>query len=299
MPIIAYQSFNANSSSNHGTQALSFQRFTKDTNVNTKKRKAEVLEYPQDPTDLATPIEGPAFKKEVPFLDKSMHTVNVFGNHISQVWQHFVRELGGMPNIMVIGELDSSHTDFKTIVGGSNVVIESFAQKKACQSFTAISQGGTGSQIAEISTGVGYVAYSVQGLNVVFVHVPNEFATNAEKVKNFYAKIAQDLNSGGKVIHLVLGDTNQKSLNFTANALNSAFSTTAYKTAASQASLIDTYPLLTTGTNSTGKEMYDVAVYRSDLIDMDKAVYISQSPTGITVTDHCGLGVVVTAKTTN
>jgi hypothetical protein len=299
MPIIAYQSFNANSSSNHSTQAVSFQRFTKDTNANTKKRKHDILEYPQDPTDLATPIEGPAFKHEVPFLTKDMHTTNVFGNHISQTWQHFVREFGAMPNIMVIGELDSSHTDFNKIVGGSNVNLESFSQTKACQSFTAISQSDTGSQIKLVASDIGYVAYSVFDLNVVFVHVPNAIATDKGKMQVFYKQVSQKIKMGGDVIHLVLGDTNQKTLSFTADVLNSCFGVTAYQTAASQASLIDTYPLLTTGTNSTGKEMYDVAVYRSDLLDLEKAVYISQSPTGVTVTDHCGLGVSVKVKMTN
>jgi hypothetical protein len=104
---------------------------------------------------------------------------------------------------------------------------------------------------------------------------------------------------GGDVTHLVLGDTNQKNLSFTADVLNRCLVGTDYQTAATQAALIDTFPLLTTGTNSTGKEMYDVAVYRSDLRDLQKAVYISQSPTGITVTDHCGLGVSVKVKSTN
>ena len=298
MPIIAYQSFNANSSSNHHTLALASQPLTRSTDGNMRKRGHEVLEYPQDPNNLNSPIEGPAFKRRIVTVEKKRYTSTVFGNHISQVWQHFQRELGGMPNIMVIGELDSSHSDFKQIVKGTDLLVEAFPQKKACQSFSAISQSETGSLISQVATGIGYVAYSVSGLNVVFVHVPNDFATNASKVEVFYQQIAEEFKSGGKIIHLVMGDTNQKSLDFTARALNGAFKTTTYKTAASKAELVDTYPLLKTGTNSTGKEMYDVAVYRSDLVEMEKAVYISQSPTGITVTDHCGLGVVVKPKTT-
>ena len=297
MPIIAYQSFNANSSSEHGDKALSFQRFTKSTNKFSMEQGHEILELPVIPEDTMAVVEGPAYKHEIEKLDKGDHTVQVFGAHITQVYQQFWRELGGMPNIMVIGELDASHPDFKKIVMGTNLDITPFPQKKACQSFTAISQGGPGSMISPLGSGIGFVAYSVMGWNVVFVHVPNEFATNADKVEMFYYKIAKGFNGVGKTIHLVLGDTNQKSANFTANVLNSAFGTTAYQTAASKATMIDTFPSLTMGTNSTGKEMYDVAVYRSDLIDLKQVVYISQSPTGITVTDHCGLGVKIEART--
>ncbi len=299
MAIIAYQSLNANSSSTHDFKSMSFQRFTKDANKNSRKRDRDILEYPIDPFNLADPIEGPANKRRIADLQNTQHTVSVFGGHVSQVWQHLVREFGGMPDLMVIGEMDSSHQDFESFVSGNNMIVDSFPNKKACQFFSAICQKPQGSQLKSVTSGAGYVVYSVHDFNFVFVHVPNEFTTDAPNLKNFYTKIAQELNGGGKVIHAVLGDTNQKRTGFTADVLNAAFGVTAYQTASPLALLVDTYPPLTIGTNSTGKEMYDVAVYRSDLLDLKKVAYISQSPTSVTVTDHCGLGIHIVAKTTH
>jgi len=299
MPIIAYQSFNANTSSTHGLNSLSFQRFTKSTNKVSRKRGNYVLEYPTDPNHLNEPIEGPANKRRIAEIDEDQHTVGIFGSHISQAWQHFQRQFLGMPDLMVIGEMDSSHEDFKSFVGGSNMTVESFSNKKACQSFSAICQNPQSGQVYKITSGIGYVVYSVYGLNVVFVHVPNEFATKRGQMENFYSKIAQDLNSGGKVIHVVLGDTNQRQTDFTAAVLDRAFGVTCYETASPKASLVDTWPPLTVGTNSNGTLMYDVAVYRSDVLDLKHIAYISQSPTTITVTDHCGLAIQVEQKGTN
>jgi hypothetical protein len=53
------------------------------------------------------------------------------------------------------------------------------------------------------------------------------------------------------------------------------------------------------GTNSTGSKMYDIAVYRSDIVDLKKGTaYVSQSSSSVTITDHCGLGLNVELKKT-
>ena len=51
------------------------------------------------------------------------------------------------------------------------------------------------------------------------------------------------------------------------------------------------------GTNSTGTKMSDIAVYRSDAVELKKeTAYVSQSSSSVTITDHCGLGLNVVKK---
>jgi len=296
MPIVAYQSFNANVSTTHDFNSMKFQRFTKDTNAHMTGQGNDVLEYPTDPSILNVPIEGPAYKRPISRLESDQHTVGIFGGHICQMWQHFVRQFGGMPDLMVIGEMDSSHQDFKTMVSGVDLRFDAFPNTKACQSFSAICQNPLGRAISAVAAGIGYVVYSVTDLNMVFVHVPNEIATNKPAMQKFYTQIANELTRGGKIIHVVLGDTNQQQTNFTADVLNAAFGVTSYQTAAQSASMVDVYLGSAGGTNSNASKMYDVAVYRSDVLDLKKIAYISQSATSVTVTDHAGLGIQVERK---
>jgi hypothetical protein len=296
MPIVAYQSFNANVSTTHDFNSMKFQRFTKDTNAHMTGQGNDVLEYPTNRAILDVPIEGPAYKRPISRLESDQHTVGVFGSHICQMWQHFVRQFGRMPDLMVIGEMDSSHQDFKTMVSGDNLRFDAFPNAKACQSFSAICQNPEGGRVTAVAAGVGYVVYSVADLNMVFVHVPNEIATNQPAMQKFYSQIANELTRGGKVIHVVLGDTNQQRPNFTADVLNAAFGVTTYQTAALSASPVDVYQGVAGGTNSNASKMYDVAVYRSDVLELKKIAYISQSATSVTVTDHAGLGIHVERK---
>jgi hypothetical protein len=299
VPIIAYQSFNANSSKTAGLASISMQKFTKDTNLRVTKLNREALVLPYDTQDLATPIEGPPNKVPIEKLTKSSHTEEVFGSQIALNWQNFQRQYSEMPDIMVIGELNLSNPDFSNMVGTQGVVVKSFAAKKACQSFTAISQGPLASQIIYLKSGIGYVAYSVGGLVVVFVHVPNAIAKSKNETETFYYQVAHALNVKGNVIDVVIGDTNQGSFNFTASALNTALRTDAYKNAvdAPSVSPVDNFMVTEGGTNSVATKMFDIAVYRSDVVELKGSLaYVSQSSGGITVTDHCGLAVSVERK---
>jgi len=302
MPLIAYQSFNANSSKTPGLSSISMQRFTKETNHRVTELKHEALVLPYDTQDLATPIEGPANKVRIEELKSSSHTYEVFGSQIALTWQHFQRQFTEMPDIMVIGELNMSNPELADMVSGEGVSVKSFAAKKACQSFTAISQGPLAAQIKFLQSGTGYVGYSVGGLIVVFVHVPNAIAKSKNETETFYFQIAHALKVKGNIIDLVLGDTNQGSFNFTADALNTAFGTSAYKNATNAPSVspIDNWNVTEGGTNSVATKMFDIAVYRSDLVELKQAAaYVSQSSGGVTATDHCGLAVVVERKKTD
>lgn len=298
MPVIAYQSFNANSSKNHGLSALTLQRFTKDTNKYVTAKGHQALVLPSDTMDISTPIEGPAELKPIEVLVDKQPLI-VFGSQIALLWQNFFRQFGEMPDIMVCGEMDSSNSDFSSVVTDPNVALTAHPAKMACQSFTAISQSAVASKLLFIKAGEGFVLYMVGDLVVCFVHVPNKIATSKSAVEQFYFEIATYVKLLGAIIHVVLGDTNQPSFNFTASCLNVAFKTDAYVNANNGSSVekIDNWNVTEKGTNSTGTKMYDIAVYRSDLVDLKKeTAYVSQSSSAVTITDHCGLGLHVERK---
>ena len=98
MPVIAYQSFNANSSKSHGLSALTLQRFTKEANKYATGKNQQALVLPSDSMDISTPIEGPAQMKPIEVLvDKQ--PLQVFGTQIALLWQNFYREFGAMPGV--------------------------------------------------------------------------------------------------------------------------------------------------------------------------------------------------------
>lgn len=298
MPTIAYQSFNANASSTHGLASISNQRFTKQTNAYVTDKGDQALVLPHNPAHLTSPFHGPAELRPIEVL-ADPHTVNAFGAQVSLAFQNFYRAIQSMPDMMVIGEFDSSHPDFASMISGSDINITSHPAKRACQSFTAISQSAVASSIDFLQSGEGYVAYSIGGLVVVFVHVPNRVASSATGTEQFYLNIAHSLGAKAKYIDLIIGDTNQPRFNFSAEALNLAFGTKAYVNAGSQAGIVkaDNWNVRESGTNSVGTKMYDIAVYRSDINTITAGpIYISQSSSAVTVTDHCGLAVNIARK---
>ncbi|WP_237212916.1 hypothetical protein [Falsiroseomonas oryziterrae] len=298
MPVIAYQSFNANSSTTHNLQSISNQHFTKQTNARVTREQHGALVLPTAPGNLVAPVEGPAHLRPIEALGAGSHGSNtVFGTQITLAWQNFYRSFGQMPDIMTIGELDTSHSDFAGMISDPNVRVSPHANNKASQSFTVISQTAVASQLAVLATGVGYVVYSVGGLVVAFVHVPNKLAGSQGATSTFYNGIAAAIG-GSHPIHLVIGDTNQPNAAHTVMALNSSFNTAAYRNALEGKKIapVDNYLVTQGGTNSTGTQIYDIAVYRSDLCALDDLAYLSQSSGAVTVTDHCGLGVKITRK---
>jgi len=329
MPLIAYQSFNSNSAKEHDLGSIGMQRFTVDTNRHVTSLGHQALVLPYIPGNLSVPVEGPAHLKPVETLgpkpEKTAkkrkrddagddatdaqpakatrvgdHTALVLGSQISLAWQNFYREFGEMPAIMVCGELDSSNSDFQGMIDDTQVSQNAISSPKACQSFTAYASNAIAASM--LGSGTGYVVFAISNLNIAFVHVPNAICKSVDKVAAFYKSIAQSALATGKVIHLVIGDTNQTGADFTSKALNTAFQTSAYKSAlaGTNISKIDNYQVTEQGTNSKGSMLYDVAVYRSDIVQITKNVaYISQSSSATTVTDHCGLGIVIDLKPAN
>lgn len=298
MPVIAYQSFNANSSATHGLASIAYQGFTRDTNAHATGQGHQALVLPHNPQNLQDAYEGPAHLRPIEALT-GPQSVNAFGAQISLAYQNFYRAIGAMPDVMVVGEFDASDPDFGNLLGGSSMTITPHPAKKACQSFTAISQNPIASGIKPLKQGEGYVAYSIGTMVVVFVHVPNKVAAQALSAQQFYHNIAQALGEKGKTIDLFIGDTNQPNLGFSAKALNAAFGTDAYVNASGSSGItkLDNWNVQEGGTNSVGTKMYDIAVYRSDVVSLVAGpVYISQSSGATTVTDHCGLAVRIERK---
>lgn len=185
MPVIAYQSFNANSSKTHGIKALAMQSLTRATNADALRKGHQALVLPLVEGNLVLPVQGPANLVPIKPLT-APQTVPVFGAQIALVWQNIYRSFGSMPALMVCGELDTSNTEFTGIVTDASISLSAVSPVKACQSFTAISQTRPASQIQFLTSEIGYVVYTVAGLVVVFVHVPNKVATNKAATQQFY-----------------------------------------------------------------------------------------------------------------
>lgn len=313
MPIVAYQSFNSNSSSTHGAEQASFQLHTRMANQTALTMGQQVLPPPILSDNLALPVEGPANLVTVGDLGskkrkrsgsdagdeaKRVCTGLVHGDHVATIYQNVIRAVGAAPDLLVIGEIDVSHPDFKLLaVRDPAIKAQAHPNAKACQCFSSFSNTGLSSQVQLVETGIGFVAFAVAGTTIVFVHVPNDAAADATKTKAFYGKVRDAVKAKNHDIDIVMGDTNQKSFGHTANCLNAIYGDGTFETGGSkQIQLFDSYDAkgvngqqTVQGTNSKANVMFDVVAYRGKSVAVEKLAYYSQSSTGSTVTDHCGL----------
>ncbi|WP_298164708.1 hypothetical protein [Novosphingobium sp.] len=294
MPVIAYQSFNANSSTTHGLASMWQQPLTRAAARRVGRAGHQALVLPSLDSEFSLPVEGPANLRPIQALGGAPTQV-AFGTQIALIYQNIYRAIGSMPDLLVCGELDVSNADFAGLRQSSGLLANVTGNAKACQCFTAFAQAGVAGQIKLLAEGLGFVIYSINGLSVLFVHVPNAIATNAAKVRDFYAQLNNHLVTiGSGPIDLVIGDTNQSSSNFTQNALPQGFAN-AHTSAV--VSPFDNWNVKQGGTNSAGSKMFDVAVYNTTTINLEAGpVYLSQSSGAVTVTDHCGLAVKVSRK---
>lgn len=123
--------------------------------------------------------------------------------------------------------------------------------------------------------------------------------SGTEDLVDFYQKMQSEIIREGKgQIDVIMGDTNQSRLGFTAEVVSDALGKT-FKNAhsAKNFSPIDTYDTVAKGTNSVGKKMFDVVVYNADTVTVDKLCYITQQAPFrgdgqvAAVTDHMGVAV--------
>ena len=349
MPIIAYQSFNASSSKDHGLKAMLDQTFTRAAQAHMEEYRHQSLVVPHDMNNMAKVYIGPPEKKTpvdiktfqqmnkdafMAYVEQFRHdylidlsaeellkrpdimkkmkeymisqTVGVFGSQIAAVWGNFARHFEGRsPDIMVCGEIDASNPYLAKAFTSPDITVKVAAADRACQSFSVISQSALGSKVNHLHEGIGYVACSVMDINVLFVHVPNAMCQKRDEMKSWYSNIAKRFGSNARTLDLVIGDTNQASGDFTRDVLSQAFGVP-YGNAlggAKQITKVDSVfatPMSSkgpyanvaeSGTNAGGTKMYDVAVFNTRTIRANKVVYVSQAASGVTITDHSGLGV--------
>jgi hypothetical protein len=257
MPIIAYQSFNANSSNDHSLAATSFQFHTLKANKTALKSRQYVLTHPVLPlgdANMVDAVEGPPNRERVQKLvppeeepkggrkrrrdpddeeeakaeaarakrRKVMQDTRlVQGTHLAAIFQRVQRLMSAMPDLLVVGELDVSHKDYSgQLVTDPRVLVTAHRNDMACQSFSSFSNTAGSSQAKLLHAGVGSVVFSVANTTIAFVHVPNAIAGDKEETRLFYEQIRQDLLKETKAcIHMIVGDTNQPGFGHTVASL--------------------------------------------------------------------------------
>jgi len=298
MAIIAYQSFESNTSKTHNADAIFQNKFTVETNQRVSGAGVNALVYPTIPEDPATIVQGPAHLVPVgrlsPMASASLSPLRA---QIEQIFQNSTRALHDEIDLLVCGELDvASHGDFAALRAFPGLSTHTTFADKNCQCFTAFTASGRGAQSKMIAEGVGYLCVDLGGICVLFVHVPNAFARDRNATTAFYGRIIQDvIGKGYAAIDLVMGDTNQSSADQTRDCLEAAKGATGaqYVNAFSGGAIepVDNYMHTEKGTNSSGSKMYDVAVYNQTSLKLRRVVYFSQSSSGTTATDHMGIAI--------
>ncbi|MEE4451240.1 hypothetical protein [Novosphingobium resinovorum] len=299
MTIIAYQSFESNTSTTHNAQAIHQKQFTQQTNARVAGN-VNALVYPTIPDDPATIVQGPAHLVPVRHLSPlAAASISPLRAQIEQIYQNSTRALHDEIDLLVCGELDiASHADFAAMRSFPNLTTHTTLASRNCQCFTSFTSSGRGAQSKVVSEGIGFLCIDIDGLCVLLVHVPNAFATDRGATTAFYAQIIQDaVRKGYASMDVVMGDTNQASADHTRDCLQAAAGNTGavYVNAHGGGTIapVDNYLHVESGTNSAGTRMYDVAVYNRMSVALKQAVYFSQSSSGTTATDHMGIAVEV------
>lgn len=295
---VAYQSFNSNASTEHGTKSIVGQYFTKMANSKAVEKGYKVLVCPTLENDMGAVVQGPQQLVPVEKLPGKVDEDEFLGamsSHISNIFNIAPRIFSTEVEIAVIGEFDYNKLQGATLFPIKGYSVSHVTAKKACQCFTVFVKDDK--KVDVIEQGIGFVACECDDIMFLFVHVPNEEAKTESKTKSFYQGISDLLKIKSKnTIHVVMGDTNQPSDNYTANVLKAVFgkdfeTCTAKKTA--HANIFGSQP---TGTNSTGTMNYDVIVYSTDKINKVDFAPISSSASGTTTSDHSGISAKIALK---
>lgn len=305
MAIFFYQSVNSNSSHSQGIAASNSQRFTVQTHNNQAANQAAWrLSLPvASGGDPVRPVHGPAqlvASEAQGYMRGGAHTDQQFKSmleaKVRESHQHMQRNFGTACDLYVIGELNASNPEWQGLSDHVGNLFSAVTTGKTCNSFSAFAvKPGI---FIELGSGMGWAAYCVLNINVVFVHVPNSIATQSAQVVDFYRVINQTVKAKtGMDIDLVMGDTNQQNPSFTAQCVGAAIGKT-FITVHSQSDVnpYDAYGRSFGGTNSNGTRMYDTAVYNSATARSVDYIYLSQAGhsrdgQAAALTDHMGLAV--------
>lgn len=300
--VIAYQSLNSNSSSNHGVSASNSQTFTRKTHDQVaQSTEPWMLSLPTaEGVSPNVPIQGPAqLLPTAPsgFMNKGLNSDSQFLSMVEgkarQIHQNLIRAFPNVScDLLVFGELDSSNSEWSSIQGNAGPLLHSSNPAKACNCFSVHNTGAFSSKIAE---GTGWLAVACGNVVAVFVHVPNSIAKSESGTISFYQEINTAVLSKGKgAIDVIMGDTNQSSSDFTPRIVSKALGVT-FNDAHPSSSIkpFDAHETSFGGTNSTASKKYDVAVYNTTSVKKIEAIYLSQFSrvgSGVAaVTDHMGI----------
>jgi hypothetical protein len=304
MPVIVYQSLNSNSSNSHDVSASNIQHFTRMTQKHSVQQGSEnwALVYP---TSHSLPSHAALYGPPQLFSTSTSSDYSTKGQiddtdyqymayeKMRQMQQAQYREFGVNCDLMVIGELDSSNSDWDMMSDHAGTLIGSTSSSKTCQCFSVHSNH---SGVGIIAEGTSWVAVRCVDVIALFVHVPNDIAGSTSKVQGYYEEIHGIVSTtkGGGLIDVVMGDTNQKSAGVTPTALTDAIGVRfedAYTE--KEIEMADAFGRKSGGTNAKGTAKYDVAVYNTKTVKAVKAVYLSQfTPIGgsvAAVTDHMAI----------
>ncbi|HRH76024.1 MAG TPA: hypothetical protein PK129_01650 [Cellvibrionaceae bacterium] len=330
--VLAYQSLNSNSSTEHDVAASTrqaFQRAAQHTLAPMYPKGTGVLRYPFNPQlDPSVILEGPA--ELVPVGDKNYlddkkpskkrkrdeadtgddlkfaaaksEMLSMVEGKARQLYQFAYREVGATIDAIVFGELDSTHTQWQSISKEAGKKIHVSVRPKACNCFSIHGPSGITHPIAE---GEGWCAVRCKGVLAVFVHVPNSLAANKDAATVFYQNIKNTLlnHAKGGVVDVFIGDTNQPRETFSPEVISSGMDQTFVDAHSGGITLNDIWaekPVVHKGTNSANNKKFDVAVYNTATVKKIEVKYISQfsfaGKSAVAYTDHMGVLVKVEKK---
>lgn len=292
MPAFAYQSFESTSSKTHDVKAIFQQRFTRGTNERVTGAGVEALVPPVNPAMPSAIYSGPAQKLPIEKIQQGGNpTIAFIQQHIAHMFRNGFSSMGENLCAFMCGELDVTGSDFDPMRAFPNLNAHVSAADKNNQSFTGFVAKSSVGVVKPIASGPSFYAFDIHGMSVAFVHVPNSIRSDANGAFAFYSGIQAALTTANAPgIDIVIGDTNQQNPDFTRECLDRLnIGNFANATSGSGVSPVDNYLHTSKGTNSAGDKMYDVCVYNSHRIGLDKIEYLSQSASGTTVTDHMGI----------
>ncbi|HSC67796.1 MAG TPA: hypothetical protein VLC79_08910 [Cellvibrio sp.] len=326
--VIAYQSLNSNVSHEHDVEAATSQMHTRKAQKTLAEKTSEriSLKFPvaADGKDPDVGVYGPAEllpTAPADFMDKgkrgkkrkademeaddaSIRMLGMFHGKALQIYQLAHREFGQACNLLTFGELDARHKSWVDAELAAGKLVHASVFPKACNCFS-LHSANSAHNTQFIAEGDGWVAALCNGVRVVFVHVPNELATDATKVTAFYQKIKttvlKSVGTGGGVIDVVMGDTNQPNAMFSPTNVSAGLDTKfSDGHPDKKIAPVDTHAVTFKGTNSVETKKFDVALYNVATVKKLEVRYFSQfshvAKIAAAYTDHMGVMVRVEKK---
>jgi hypothetical protein len=333
--VIAYQSLNSNASTEHNLDATTSQHFLRQAQRTLSSLYPEgsgALKYPTNPDiDPHEAIQGPAQllpvagssfmdveepnkkrkraqtddETDAAYNEARLRTLGMVEGKSRQIYQQTYREFGEQCDLVVFGELDSDHPDWRSLTASSGKRVHVSSFPKACNCFSLHSSGAS-LKVQPLADGEGWCAARCNGVLAVFVHVPNSLATKKDEAVKFYNTIRSKLlvTDGGGVIDVVMGDTNQPSEMFSPGVISKGLAGD-FKDGHGSGTITasDTWSqggVTHKGTNSVDNKKFDVAVYNTATVAKISVRYITQlsfsGGKAAAYTDHMGILVKVEKK---